>query len=173
LVEQNDMLGKAAGRGAKIEPAALDLRLGAKDLLCSQGIEHRLQGRGAGHQLARLSFSPAALVVSYPSHTRGMGFNEINRPAELNAAIEVDCVRYRLWISLTPVVSPSKPEAQLEMRRHIARLILARQPQPFAKIGTDRHDPIFPHAVDRGRKVVVVTGADLANHAVEYFPDPV
>jgi hypothetical protein len=91
-----------------------------------------MQGPAAGHQLARLCFSPAALMVGYPRRTGGVGFYEIDRATELNAAIEADCTGHRRWIGPTMLVSMSETEGQLEMPRHLARRILARQPQPFA-----------------------------------------
>ena len=89
LIERHDVLGKAAGRGAEIEPATFDLGVGAKQLLCDQGVQHRLQRRAAGHQLARLSLSLAGLVIRYSHQTGWMAFDEIDRATELDAAVEV------------------------------------------------------------------------------------
>src|SRR4029450_11855675 len=52
------------------------------------------------------------------------------------------------------------------MPGHVARVVLACPPQPFAEIGTDRGYAILPYAIDRRGEIVPVTGGHPRDHGV-------
>ena len=55
------------------------------------------------------------------------------------------------------------------MPGHVARVVLACPPQPFAEIGADRSDAILPHAVDRRGKIVPDNGRPPPQITVSSF----
>ena len=147
--------------------------MAGEELFCGKRIEHRLQRLAAGDELAALALGLAGLVIGDPHQPGGMALDEIDRSAELNAAVEVDGAGYRLRIGLPPLGPVLEPERQLEMPGHVAGVVLACPPQPFAQIGADRSDAVVPDAVDRGRKVVLIAGGDFRDDRIELLPRPV
>src|SRR4029077_8326408 len=102
-----------------------------------------------------------------------MTLHEVDRSAKLNAAVEVDGAGYRLRIGRPPLRSVLQSEGQLEMPGHVAGVVLACSPQPFAEIGADGSNAILPNTVDGRGKVVPIPDGDFRNHRIEFLARPV
>ena len=97
-------------------------------------------------------------MIGHAYQPARVSLDKVDRAAKLDAAVKVDGARHRLRVGLAPLGTVRQPEGQFEMPGHVAGVVLACPPQPFAEIGADRRDAVLPHAVDGRRKVILDSG---------------
>ena len=67
------------------------------------------------------SVSLAGLVIGDPDVPGRMAFDQVDRAAELNAAVEIDRLGHRMRVGLSPLCTAvGKSEGKLKPPRHIA-----------------------------------------------------
>lgn len=66
-----------------------------------------------------------------------MPLDQINRAAELDAAIEIHCARHGLRIGLAPLGPRLQTERKLKAPGHITGIVLTRPAKPFSQISAN------------------------------------
>src|SRR6266481_7246603 len=103
-------------------------------------------------------------MVGYAQRPVTAALDEVNRTAQTEPARQRDRRFDARRVSLRAV---AESKGQFEPFGIPSFAILGHPANPFTQIGLDRIDAVVPYALDRRRKVFVITSSDLRQRAVE------
>ena len=162
VVDFNDALLVAAGRGAVVKPPGVD-RL-AQHAFGRERVQNRLQRLAAAdHEVLGGAHFPG-LVIGHANSPGRIALEQVDRPAQAQPALDRDRLRRAMRIRLRAI---AQPEAEFEPFGPPMLRILGRAPHPFAQVGADTVDSVAPHALDRRREILMPSRRNFVEPLVE------